>query len=372
MTRARRSVAVHLRMGGAALLAGGAVSAAHAGPTVWFEGESLTYSESLSVEGWLNSLRADRFESGGEISFTHNQASLGAEIVSNGTGAWSVALVTRYDASTQYTPDTATLLYASANHLPVFEGAYDLDAQVRETWASGLAARYEAHPLDRLTFAATLTALKGHKLTSGRAYGEAALTEPDLVEGIVALDYRYSDDFVFEREAEEPDGYGATLDVSLTWRAAERLELHAAVEDLWSEIRWSEAPRTIADANSVTSRLGDDGLLRVRPLVEGQRSQTDYNQRYSARRRVRAAYAATDRLSVSQSVLNFEDVYLPTTMLEWKVSETLALSSSYGWKTQAVGLGLGWRGFEASISSDRLNPADALNLHVKIGGVWRF
>ena len=367
-----KTIATGLRTGGVCVLATLFARPALASPEIWLEAETHTYSDSISVEGLLNSLKADRFETGGEFSFTHDHARLGAEVFSNASGRWDMGFITRYDGLAQYSPDTALLLYSGANNRVVFEGDFDLSAQIRETWASGLFIAYKSPSLAGVTLSTRVTGLRGHKLTSGSALGAATLKAPDIIEGILELDYRYSDDFILGFEAEEPYGWGASVDVGLEWLATDKIALNLQVDDLWSSIRWQDAPRTIADVNTVTARLGEDGLLRVRPTVQGQRSTANYNQRYSARRQINLDYNVFGRWTVQQSVFNIEDLYLPTTSVEWAKSEHLSLSTHYEWKSGAVGLGVRWKSFAVNFMTDHIDPADALYLKVNLSGRWTF
>ena len=74
------------------------------------EGESVSYSESLTVEGFYHGLTGGDYVPGGEVSFTHNRGVLGYR-----SGNFEAGVIGRYDYSADYDPDAFEFLYKGIN-----------------------------------------------------------------------------------------------------------------------------------------------------------------------------------------------------------------------------------------------------------------
>lgn len=338
---------------------------------VYVEGETFTYSESLSVEALLDSGRGGTFTRGGDVTFTHNQGAVGVTAQKFGA-TWDLALLTRYDLRAEYDPDAAELLYASTNNQPIADGEYGFDIRAKEIRARGIRLGVEMSPTRESTIGFHVTALEADQLLDGRTSGLATLTDGDTLEGLVAIDYRYTKDLLFDRDPEETTGHGATVDIHGRLQATEKTAVSVVVKDIWSEIRWGDAEKTIADATTANTSVGADGLLIVRPLLQGQRETADYKQRYSARIAARIDHALNETWTASQSLVAFEDEWFSTTTARYKLSETLSLQAQAEWTQGAVGVGVSWRGIEAAITTDAINPADAQYLSATLRGSIQF
>lgn len=356
---------------GACVMVGGDAAQAQEIPQaqdleIYLRGQSLTYSESLSIQGLVDGLEGGRFVSGGEVSFTHNQVFLGAR-----RGGWDVAFTVRYDYYTDYTPDAADVVYAIENNLPIEDGPYALDIQIKHIRARGLRFGYAREVTPGLDVWGGVTGLEADQLTDGRLQGSAVVNDDDVTAAIM-VDYFYTDDLLFNQTVDAPTARGVTLDVGARWRTSERLMLGVEIADVWSHLRWTDAPRTAADGATSVSALDDEGLLVVRPAVSGRNTQEDFTQRYHPRTTVGAQYQAAERFWISQQVFNIERAWLSTSAATVALSDHLALTTDYEWMSGGLGLGVRWRGLEAHIAADDFDLQDARYLNARLGAAARF
>jgi hypothetical protein len=255
--------------------------------------ESHNYAEPTSIDSFLNEFNGS-FE-GGAQAFAHEWLEVGAR-----SGDWELALITRYDYDMSFSDDTAELYYLVTNELPLEVGRdFSIDLAARHYKTNGLRLGHSFHPTDSLDINLGIAYLQGVKLTDGNIVGEARAVAENDYDFAFHADYYYSDDPLFDRVAEEPSGWGYSVDLAVDWQPITSLGLHLQVKDLLGAIFWRDAPHTIADADSDNKTFDENGYVIFNPTLKGLEEYRDLRQSLHAF----GAFDADYRLSGKYALL---------------------------------------------------------------------
>jgi len=335
------------------------------------ESESYSYSESLNIGAIRNNFRGGDFDASGEKSFTHNQVAVGVS-TAYGKADFHLAALARYDYYAGYSPGLAQLIYDAANLQPIEPGTYALNANLKEVEAKGLRLGAGYALTENFSVQIQGSWLQTRRLTEGAATGLVTIVDGADISGGVNIDYSYANDLLFNTAVPHPTGNGVTLDVHADWQLTNRLSLALELDDVWSQINWSDAPRTTANATSATVSVDEDGLLTVRPILQGQNSRSDLKQSYFTRSTLSGEYDLTNGFSVRQTAFNIDDIWLYPTRVFWRVTDTVELSTEAEWKSGAVGIGATWKKLYLKITTDDIDPNKAKYLHANAGFRFQF
>lgn len=330
--------------------------------TVFTELNSLTYSENFTIWGILDGIDDSVFTAGGEASFTHTEFAIGAR-----KGKWEVAAFSRYDYLAKYTPDTAFLAYAAEAGAPVPDGDYDISLDLDHSWNYGLRLGHTIDVTPTLQTQFRLSGLFATDIVDGRLDGQVNLTDREVNEGVLNVDYRFTQDLLFLRDIDDTQGYGLSLDAIVNWQATDRLKLNVATYDALNRIWWSDVPGTQADATTDILRTGDDGIFIVRPLLQGKNLSGSYVQILKPRFKARADYAVTEKWALSQEFFTTNGSYLAESGVHLKPTERTHIGATYEWKSGAIGGELGWRGIRLSFATDSTKWKEARYAKIHIG-----
>lgn len=179
-----------------------------------------------------------------------------------------------------------------AAELPLTPGeSVPVDIRINGFSAQGLRLGYRGEIAD-VTIAAGVTWLKTSHLMTGGLTGQFAALSEDQYSVDAAVDYLYYRDIVFKREnINTARGEGAAFDLRLAWQPTANWYLDAHAEDLFTEIRWKDAPFTIATANTNRKSYGEDGYAFFNPLFSGRQGYRDsFTQKIDPRYRLNSRY----------------------------------------------------------------------------------
>lgn len=334
---------------------------------------SHNYSENFTLDGFLYGLEDTSQKTGGTRSFTHNQVNVKYRPHKSHFKDLSLSLFWRYDYLADYTAETAQLTYASANDLPFENGTYDIDLYAKHIRAYGLSLGYDFRISPDITANITVSGILADDLVEGRVFGELELLDQDISTGVLDLDYRYGTDLIFpDRETTLAVGHGLTTDIKVDWQVTEDLKLNLFSRDIFSRIWWSDAPRTTADATTNIVRTDTNGILIVRPTLQGEHSQDSFTQEYRTRSDVAIEYKLNDRWELSQNLFKMKDIWLTTSKVNHEVTENLNLGVGFEWVSKSPGLQIEWHGLEISAYSDTLNVKNSRYLQLQAGVKLRF
>jgi len=245
--------------------------------------ESYSYSEPIAISSVLsNEWDAELHD--GDVAFSTDRIELGV-----GWKQWRLGVFRRYDYYYEFTPDTVLLKYSAENNLDLTPGQQlDIHLSANTLIANGLSLAF-AHSINDVGFAIKASYLKGKKLTSGSLTGKADVISENDYDLNFGVDYFYSEDKLFDRVVEAPEGNGYAIDIMIDWRL-QNWDFNLDVRDLLAKIYWQDAPRTIATGNTDTKDFDENGFLIFDPVISGIETYQDYTQTLPRRVHFTTAY----------------------------------------------------------------------------------
>lgn len=334
---------------------------------VFTELHSQTYSENFTIWGILEGIDDSVFTAGGKASFTHTEVAIGAR-----RGDWELTAFTRYDYLAKYSPDTAFLVYADNSGAEVLSRDYDIALQLDHSWNYGVRLGYTIDVSPTLQTQLRLSGIFATDIIDGRLDGNLGLTDRMLNEGVLDVDYRFTQDLLFLRDVDNTQGYGLSLDAIINWKATENLDIELGAYDAFNRIWWPDVPGTQADATTDFVRTDDNGILIVRPVLQGRNLSGSYNQTLKTRFKARANYQIADRWALSQEFFTTNGSYLTETGLSFKPTKRTHIGTTYEWQSGAIGAELGWRGIRLGFATDSLKYKKARYTKIHVGIVQSF
>jgi len=334
---------------------------------VYTEASSTTYSESFDVAALLDGLETNDYAAGGERAYTHNLAAVGIA-----RGRFDLAVIGRYDYVADYSEDGADFLNATINDVATSPRIYDISVGLNHAASIGLRAGY-THPItDRLSLRLRVSALYAREMFDGALTGRAQIATDETITAAAQADYRFSNDILLGRSVPAPTGFGYALDLAAQWRASERLELTAEVTDLIASIHWTDVARTVADADSDILDRDEDGLITVRPLIQGRFETGSHTQQFDPRTRLSARYAVSERWSLDQRVDLAADIALFETRLARRIANAIDVGPVVELHTGALGAFAEGSHFRLWLVTDQLDLGKARYLSVGAAATLRF
>ena len=323
---------------------------------IYVQADSLSYSEPVPVSGFFHDWHTP-FHDGGKRALTYNYAEAGVT-----EGNWQLGVVARDDYTLRFNPDTADLYYRIENHLDFPPGRqYAVDLEARHFIARGLRIGYgrQLRPAFRLGLG--LTWLQGTQLLDGTMNGAAVANDSRDYDYDVAVDYRYSKDLLFKRQASPPNGQGFSLDLSADWHPG-RLDASLRITDLVGRLYWHDAPYTQADAVSLNKSYDADGYLIINPTLSGIEGNRSFVQRLPTRARLDLRYPLHPALDLLAQVHYTQIRTFAAVGMGYSLPVGGRVGMLYDWDTGAVTLGFQAAHLKFSLSSDRIKWRSAHTL----------
>lgn len=327
---------------------------------VYFSLSSHSYSKAAPVKQFFNALEGPPMQSG-EYAFTHNQVEVG--------GKWrnfGMSTFRRYDYFLQFNDDTAYLAYVDKNDLPVETGrTYDIYLQANHILSSGVSFSYQLDIAPEWQADVRLNYLQAKDMTDGILQGQIKAGSNSYA-GDLTLDYGYSEDHLLERDIEDIQGRGYSLDVDIEWQAADNLLVKLEGRDIFSRIYWKDLTYTTASATTDTISYDSNGALDSVPGISGIESYRNQTQRLPARYRLSTIYQITNHIKVAPGVFAYDKYLFPRLGLIWEQADWV-IQGRYDFGSEAFGLQIGNNWFHLALEMDDTDWEDAHTLGLSFG-----
>ncbi len=241
--------------------------------TPFVEVSSFSHSEPIAVHAILNDWDAPF--SKGDVAFSVNRVEVGL-----GLNEWQFSVFERQDYLFEFSADTAKLLYETNTQQDLVPGQqYDLNLKTNSFVARGLKLGYQ-RPIAGFNVGVAVSYLEGLDLTDGSLQGQATATANNDYNFDFDVDYYYTEDSLFDRQVDSnPQGNGYGIDLSVEGFILPQWHASLEVQDLFAQINWWDAPRTVATGSSETKEYDDEGYLVFNPVASGTESNEDYTQK---------------------------------------------------------------------------------------------
>jgi hypothetical protein len=326
--------------------------------------DSFSLSESVPISDAMGDWESTVRE--GDKAFTYNWAEAGATYKAFGLG-----YLTRYDYALKYSPETAEFYHLVKNKksLPL-DRQYELELAAKHTYSKGLRLSYYFQFNEQLEVTIGGSYLKGVRLTDGALRGIATAVAENDYDFNANVDYYYSEDVLFDRKVDTPDGVGYSIDSLINWRIRRDLNMRLAVIDLIGRMYWSNAPNTTATATSATKEYDEDGYVIYKPTLSGYETNRDFTQTLDPRINLQLNYSLDSRTDLVGQVSKFHPRAFYQIGGEYAFNAGNRGQFLYMFETDAFSLGYIGKYFQVSLMSDAFNINKAyifafkLNVHL--------
>lgn len=322
------------------------------------------YSETVPIANAIDQWNGP-FTSGTDV-FSHDRVELGA-----GHGSWDLGLFKRYDYELKFSESTSEFYYRINNKLALDPGrVYDLDIVIRHTYSEGVRLIYANSVNKRLGYKLGVSYLHGIELTDGYIKGTANARSESDYDFQFDVSYVYSEDTLFDRIVAAPDGEGVGLDLDVDWQINDKLDTHVSIRDLYSVIRWYNAPYTTAVASSDTKTYDENNYVVYKPVISGVEKNRDFKQRIPTRAELRMDYSVAQQMSVVVAYNINKNFNYYQLGLDYDVGPHSYLNAMYIPALESVSISYHSEMFRIAFISDTLNMSQARSLGLGIAFAW--
>lgn len=331
----------------------------------FFEFDTMAHAEPVPIESFRGDWDAP-LQSGGD-ALLHARLESGFR-----ADGWTVSYVQRADYELQASPGAVALYHRARNRSSFAAGErFDLALSAWHLESRGLrVARTQTIARD-LDITVGISLLEGTALTDGSVAGSAVASAEKDYDYQTQVDYRYSEDSLFDRDVGRPYGRGYSLDAAASGVLAQRLAWRVVARDLYGRMRWEAAPRTSAQASSDNKEYDADGYVRYQPALSGQEGHAAHAQRIHARGSVELVWRDSALWEWGGRVRMTEVQAYPGALarghhLDWRWDFEILP------RERVLGLGIGWRGLDLRWQADHWDASDAHFLSAVLSASHRF
>lgn len=280
---------------------------------------------------------------------------------------WRVGIEYRQEGSLDASRDTLEFyrLYQQQQR-PDGARDFNLSAQFRSWSAAGVRVGR--------TFALDAAASNGPLLmVSGALYANPRNRD---VEANGTVNYRPTDFYGFNAQYLESDtryeypfmgnrsqtSSGASVSIALQWPLTERLQANMALNDIWSQMRWSNLPSVWKNISSDVTSYDKDGYINYQPLLTGQNSQSDKTSTIGASGALSLTYQL-DQWAMKVRLDRIEGITIPAVSATYQ-SNWGAFTASYETRFNTLAVGYDYGPIHLHLHSNRwpFSEASALGL----------
>ena len=324
------------------------------------------YSETVPIVNAVDQWDGP-FTSGTDV-FSHDLVEIGIS-----EGRWRLGLLKRYDYELKFSEATSEFYYRINNSLALdVNRTYDLDIVIRQTYSEGVRLAYADSVNDKLDYQLSLSYLRGIALTDGFIRGSATATTSKDYDFLFDVSYVYSRDTLFDRIVDEPSGEGMALDLAFDWRLNNVFTTHLSVKDLYTFIRWYDAPYTTAVASSASKTYDENNYVVYNPVISGLEKNRDFTQRIPMRVEIEAEYSIAEQYSLVTALNLMRNFNYYQVGLNYALDAKALINAMYIPGLRSVSLAYRGEHLNLQLITDslKINSARSLGFHLAYVWVW--
>lgn len=318
----------------------------------YFSFSSESFAEPMAIDDFVHGL--DGKPDKGEVAYTSSSVE-GGITWQRGNSVISFSGIYRYDYFLKFSDDTIKLLHDINQKIHPYPGdTFDIELEAEQIRAQGIKLGI-TKVYENLRLYSAVSILDADKFLSGQITGTITAESNNSYLGSISLDDVYSEDPLLDRQTTQPSGMGYSMDFAVQYAFLKQYRIELMIKDLFSSIRWEDAPYTIATAENASLIYDSEGQLNKPPVLTGYEGYKTYDQRLPVKINSRLVYF---QHSISYQIGLTYNEYLTD----------LQLGSSYefsnfnlgiGYKIQQKALSLSFRknGYYFTFQTDTL-PLD--------------
>lgn len=226
--------------------------------------DSFSYSETVSLLSTLKGWKGGNFQSG-ESQWTWNWVEVGVQYQH-----WAIGIIQRYDYNLHFSKDAAELFWLTKNKQTLLQGKqYNIKLQAHALHSSGIRFSYFNQLNDAFNFRFGIAYLQADYMFDTKIAGDATVLGSSDYNFQADLDYHYTQDLLFDRVVEVPQGKGFAVDFELYYALTDSTHWQFQVRDLITRIYWQQSPYTQGSSSSDRKVYDDEGYVSIVPVLKG-------------------------------------------------------------------------------------------------------
>lgn len=279
---------------------------------------------------------------------------------------WGLAIVQQQYMQMQLSDDAAEFYYLTQNRLPLETGRqYQIDYRVDAYTTEGVRLFHRTNPLQNLSLQIGAHIMKGSELQSGYTKGNiTASSSSDYDFDNLQVDYRYSDDRLFNSAVESIKGEGIALDLTAHWSISRNNQLSLQVRNLGGYIKWKNNPRSSGTIASSDKEYDDNGYATVNPTLNGNTQTESYRQQLPLLWQSEFEYHYSSRGRLHAQIMGSEVQNFYRVGMSYRVFGKQSLKLLYTLNTQSFSFGYQneWLSLQMQFDAAKLNESHTLGL----------
>jgi hypothetical protein len=258
------------------------------------------------------------------------------------------------------------------NKTPLVPGEqFDLLLDANTMVSDGLRITFSQEYSQSFSYGVSVSYLRGELFNDGSLSGQAEVITDKEYEFSFDVDYYYSEDKLFDREVDPPQGRGYALDLVFDWQLSDKLKFGFQAYDILTRMYWEDAPRTIATASSDTKEYDEDGYVIYNPVVSGLETNQDYVQEIPRKIFLSADYSI-GRYVFDMAYRDYEIKSFYLLGAGININNTSRIGLSCNLTARSCGVDYFNRWFKFRLITDDLDLEEALALELLLSVSYRF
>lgn len=326
--------------------------------------ESITKSPAVPIQQLKNDMQGPSV-SKGDYAFSSNLFEVGLE-----TQYFTFSYNERLEFYTQFTNDTARIIQQEKNNVNYAQGeSFKIDLDAFHVRTKGVKLSLPIYNSNQ--FGATLAGAyyQANEMHDGKLYGDV-ITDDQEITGNIHLDYSYSEDIFFGRDASEVTGYGYGVDVKGWLKISDSTRLEFLARDLLSSIRWNNQQYTTGNATTNTVALDDNGLIVARPAAEWLESNQYVSQSFPRHTKIKILQQLNNPWSMGLELSRYDKQSFLTIEGVYQIGSQQCIAGLVDITSGSVGFRYSHPRITLAISSDHYSWEKVHNFSLLLSGHW--
>lgn len=282
---------------------------------------------------------------------------------------WGLSIVQQQYMQMQLSDDAAEFYYLTQNKLPLDTGRqYQIDYKVEAYTTEGVRLFHRTNPFQNLSLQLGAHVMKGSELQSGYTKGNInASSSSDYDFDNLQVDYRYSEDRIFNGVAESITGEGIALDLAARWAISRNNQLSLQLRNLAGYIKWKDSPRSSGTIESSDKEYDDNGYATVNPTLNGATQTENYRQQLPLLWQSEFEHHYSSRGRLHAQIMGSEVQSFYRVGMSYRVFGKQSLKLLYTLNTQSFSFGYQneWLSLLMQFDATKLNESHTLGLRLQ-------
>lgn len=336
---------------------------------------SDNYTPAVPVNDFFGSWKGAKSFKAADSAYANHIAEFGVNY-----DQWSFGVFARLDYYIDMHPEVGEYRYLFHNARDQLEDknyVYDFSEQrlvsegIRIGYTFALPEDYEHIKISTSLNLLHSSIFQNREISDGYINGKTRLGDADAV-------YHFNEDTLYTllNVPKTPNGYGAALDLALSYKYSWRLIFGVEAKDLFHFVRFDESPYARGNFRFNDYFFDKNDIRNQLPLIDLVTHESgnyeSFTMNLPERVRVFANYRLKYKWSIEASVLNINNDNFYTVKTTYIPKRGVSYGVSIEPKTSSIGFHYANQNFEASLVSDDIKYSYANRINLYLGYKWEW